>query len=138
MKIGRNPENNMFHAKFSLDGKKYIVEGETKKDVFGKIRKIRGSVRTANAPGTATNADDITGMVEIYSDILEIHAKKGNGSIYAGQEFVHEFERAGSKIFGLPDKTRIVLPDGDEYILSSRSLLIVNKKTVHLWDNFEQ
>lgn len=75
-------------------------------------------------------------MVEIYSDALETHGKKGPNSIYHGQEFMHKWETPGTKILGLPTGTKIELPDGNAFELTTRSVLMDGKKD--LWDDFEQ
>lgn len=59
--------------------------------------------------------------VRIYSDIIEIRAKKGKDSLYPGQLFKHAFKK-GSEILGNPDG----------------SLTIRNKKGKRLWRKFEQ
>ncbi|MEM0272935.1 MAG: hypothetical protein QW514_10380 [Thermoprotei archaeon] len=59
------------------------------------------------------------GAVLIYDDIEEIKARKGKGSNWPNERFVHKFTTRGSKIYGLPDG----------------SLLIRGKK--ELWDIFE-
>ena len=83
------------------------------------------------------SADEIKGMVEIYGQALETHAVKGSNSKYAGEPFVHEWEKKGTKIYGLPAGTIMILPDGDEYELSTRGVLMMSNKH-HLWDVFEQ
>lgn len=57
--------------------------------------------------------------VLIYDDIEEIRARKGRMSNWPREYFKHEFKIRGSKIYGLPDG----------------SLLVVGKKP--LWDMFE-
>jgi hypothetical protein len=57
----------------------------------------------------------------IYSDIIEIRAKKGKDSIYPGQFFKHTF-KPGSEIVGNPDG----------------SITIRNKKGKRLWKEFPQ
>jgi hypothetical protein len=59
------------------------------------------------------------GAVLIYDDIEEIKARKGRSSNWPGEYFKHKFTVRGSKIYGLPNG----------------SLLIVGKKP--LWDVFE-
>ncbi|MEM4360104.1 MAG: hypothetical protein QXT45_06210 [Candidatus Bilamarchaeaceae archaeon] len=59
------------------------------------------------------------GAVLIYDDIEEIRARKGSGSNWPHEYFKHKFTVRGSKIYGLPNG----------------SLLIVGRKP--LWDIFE-
>lgn len=79
----------------------------------------------------------IKGMVKIYSDALETHAKKGKGSLYNGQEFVHIWEQPNTGIYGLPKDTIIELPTGEVYKMKKRTILMFNKKN-DLWAMFEQ
>lgn len=59
------------------------------------------------------------GAVLIYDDIEEIKARKGSRSNWPKERFVHKFTVRGSKIYGLPDG----------------SLLVVGRNP--LWDMFE-
>jgi hypothetical protein len=82
-------------------------------------------------------ADQIGGMVEIYGQALETHARKSSKSCFPGQEFVHDWEKPGTKIYGLPAGTILQLPDGDDYKLTTRCILMCSPKH-DLWDLFKQ
>ncbi len=113
-----------------------IMKPGTFKKIEKKAKKAgykdpKAVARRKNPP------DNIPSMVEIYGQALETHARKGNSSLFAGQEFVHDWEKAGTKIFGLPAGTIISLPDGDSVTLDQRTVIMINKKE-DLWDLFKQ
>jgi hypothetical protein len=59
------------------------------------------------------------GAVLIYDEIEEIRASKGRRSNFPNDKFKHKFKTRGTKIYGLPDG----------------SLLVIGPKP--LWDMFE-
>ncbi|MDA8156254.1 MAG: hypothetical protein M0Z52_07360 [Actinomycetota bacterium] len=87
--------------------------------------------------GRRNPADSIKSMVEIYGQVLDISAVKGQGAHYQGEPFIHEFKREGTKLYGLPAGAVITLPDGDSYKLETRTLLALNKRN-DLWDLYQQ
>ncbi len=111
---------------------------EGKKNNMAKKNPIpKGALKSREGKRRRNPADPIPSMVEIYAQALETHAVKGSSSLFPGQEFVHEWEKAGTKIFGLPAGTIISLPDGDSYTLNTRTVLMQNKGS-DLWDLFRQ
>jgi hypothetical protein len=82
--------------------------------------------------------DPHPGLVEIYDQALETHARKGRRSAYPGEEFVHHWESPGTRILGLPRGTRLQTPDGNAFELTSRSVLMDSRKGKDLWDEFRQ
>lgn len=51
------------------------------------------------------------GAVLIYDDIEEIKATKGSDSLWPRGKFVHKFKKRGSKIYGLPDGSLLIVGD---------------------------
>ena len=90
------------------------------------MAKYREAIRRRRNP-----ADPIPSMVEIYAQALETHAVKGSSSLFPGQEFVHEWEKAGTQILGLPAGTIISLPDGDFVTLKRRTVIMIKKVSIH-------
>ena len=118
--------------------KEYFSDRKTKNPLPKTVCYKRGVNPKSRKTARRKNpTDSIPSMVEIYSQALETHAMKGSNSLFPGQEFVHEWEKAGTKIFGLPAGTIISLPDGDSVTLDKRTVIMLNKKE-DLWDLFRQ
>lgn len=49
------------------------------------------------------------GAVLIYDDIEEIRARKGTSSNWPKEYFKHKFTKRGTKIYGLPDGSLLVM-----------------------------